>query len=142
MTIWSTIQSFFEAHGIISEIGTATRVVGFYNIMAIMMLGLLLLVAGIVARQTKFQPSWLAPASVGVFGLSALVLPFVPGFPLMSLLGLVLGPIAIVIAVLLHNKRIQGEMNNMVPIGVGIFMAAASIIMLVSEIVYGGGFLG
>ena len=122
-------------------INQATQVVGVYTLMIMIVIGFLLFMAGFLAKRMNYSPVWMGPAAIGTIGVTALQWAMIPGFPIMSLLGVVLGAVAIFVAVMIYKNPLKQETSRKITSGVGIALLLFSLIAIFIEIAGGGGLL-
>lgn len=137
----TTLVEFLNDIGIhIGTLGIATKIVGIFGIFMLMVLGVILVGLGYVARRAKSYPKWMGTYAMGLTSLSLLFWIFIPGFPLASKLGLVVGLIGAALTVIVYKVGMEPKMSGMVCLVLGVIDVVVALLIGILEIYVGGGF--
>lgn len=141
--IRSIASSVLDFIGIdIGEVDTSTKVVGMFAVFVLMMLGTILVGLGYVAYRAKSWPKWMGTFAIGSLSISMLLWVLVPGWPLASTIGLIVGIVGAVVAVWLYRRGIEPKMSGMITLALGAGAVVLSLAIMLIEIYGGGGFFG
>jgi hypothetical protein len=142
MSIWQSIQDAIGFN--FGEIGTATLVVGVFAVFMMFILGCILVSIAGFALKANFYPKWLGVFSLGITGVMALLWVFIPGWPTMSTLGLVVGLGLIIAAVLVYRSGFGQSIKSSayLTLVIGALDIVVALIVTMVELYGGGGFLG
>ncbi len=139
----TTLPNFLSSIGIhIGSLGIATKIVGMFGIFMLLVLGVVLIGLGYVARRAKSYPKWIGTYAMGLTSVSLLLWVLIPGWPLASTIGLIVGLVGAVLTVIVYRKGLEPKMAGMLCLVLGIVNAAFALLIGIIEIYGGGGFLG
>ena len=139
MTFWDSAGDFFGIG--LGDVSQATLVAGIFAIFMLGVLGSVLGTLGGLAAKLKLKTEWMGSYALALAGIALVLLVLLPGFPLLSLIGLISGLFLIAAAVLLHLSKIKASGGPAICIVIGIVLDLASTAMLLIEIYGGGGLL-
>lgn len=139
----TTLIDILNGIGIhIGSLGVGTKIVGIFGVFMLMVLGVVLVGLGYVARRAKSYPKWLGTFAAGLTSVSLLLWVLIPGFPLASVIGLIVGLIGAVLTVVIYRIGLEPKMAGMLCLVLGIVNVVVALLIGILEIYGGGGLLG
>jgi len=139
MTFFGKVLDMFGIN--VGSIGSETTVVGFFGMLCLLLLGLSLLMMGYLSIKNGYYVVWMGYLSVALMSISFLEFSLIPGFPLMSIIGLFGGLIGVFISVLMFRNPPSPKLATQVCLAMGVLAVAFSVFAMIVEFYWGGGFL-